>query len=157
MLDGAAGNDTIDGGSGNDTVSGGTGNDVLIAGAGSDRVIGGLGADLLTGSQGADIFVFQTIGESMPAPEGRDTITDFSVGGGDRIDLRAIDAQINLAEDQAFTFIGAASFTGAAGELSARSVTGGTLIAADVNGDRASDFEILLEGSVALSADSFLL
>ncbi|MCZ0961032.1 calcium-binding protein [Paracoccus benzoatiresistens] len=155
MLEGAAGNDTLDGASGNDIVSGGAGNDVLIAGAGSDRVIGGQGTDLLTGSQGADLFVFQAAAES--APGGRDTITDFSVAGGDRIDLLTIDAQVGRAGDQAFSFIGAKAFTGTAGELSAYGAAGRTVIAADINGDRVSDFEILLEGSIALSADSFLL
>ena len=54
-------------------------------GAGNDRIIGSLGAwDRPTGSLGADIFVFRPLGIRTMAVSGRDTITDFSFGQGDR-------------------------------------------------------------------------
>ncbi len=45
-----------------------------------------------------------------------DTIWDFSHAQGDRIDLSAIDANSSVGGNQAFTFIGAANFTGTAEE-----------------------------------------
>lgn len=55
-----------------------------IRGNGEANVIdGGRGNDTITGGGGADTFV-------IGANSGRDTITDFSINGGDRIDLRAI-------------------------------------------------------------------
>ena len=157
MLNGAAGNDTLAGGGGNDTLSGGAGKDVLDGGAGADRLIGEQGADRLTGAQGADVFVFRALSDSTAAATGRDTITDFSMAQGDRIDLSAIDARTDLAGNQAFSFIGAAAFTGKAGELATRSVAAGTQVLADVNGDRKADFAILLDDPVTLNANSFLL
>ena len=156
-LSGNGGNDTIAGGAGHDLIDGGIGNDVIVGGAGNDRIIGSLGADRLTGSLGADIFVFRSLGDSTMAVSGRDTITDFSFGQGDRIDLTAIDARSGMAGNQAFTFIGGNAFSGAAGELSARAVAGGTLISGDVNGDRVADFAILLDDPLTLGANAFLL
>ncbi|MDO7844630.1 glycosyl hydrolase [Sphingomonas immobilis] len=67
-----------------------TGNAVRATGNGLDNVIvgnalanvidGSWGADTLTGGGGADRFVFG-------ASSGRDTITDFGVGGADSLDL----------------------------------------------------------------------
>ena len=71
----------------------------------------------------------------------------------DRIDLAAIDADPALAGDQAFTWIGAAAFSGRAGEL--RVVPG--LVQGDLDGDGLADFEIGLEGGVLPGADSFFL
>lgn len=151
------GNDNVQGGAGNDTLHGGLGNDILIGGAGADRIIGGHGADRMTGSAGADMFVFQTLADSTTALAGRDVITDFNFAQGDRIDLSALDARTNVAGNQAFSFIGTGGFTGNAGELAYRSVAGGTLIVADVNGDRIADLAILFDDSLTLNANSFIL
>ncbi|TRW92845.1 calcium-binding protein [Paracoccus sp. M683] len=151
------GNDNVQGGAGNDTLHGGLGNDILIGGAGADRIIGGQGADRMTGSAGADVFVFQTLADSTTAVAGRDVITDFSFAQGDLIDLSALDARTNVAGNQAFSFVGTGGFTGNAGELAYRSVAGGTLIVADVNGDRIADLAILLDDSLTLNANSFIL
>lgn len=62
-----------------------------------------------------------------------------------------------LQRNQAFQYIGDAAFTGSAGELSARVINGGTLISGDVNGDKIADFAILLDDSLKLTADSFIL
>lgn len=151
------GNDNIQGGAGNDTLHGGLGNDILTGGAGADRIIGGQGADRMTGSVGADVFVFQTLADSTTALAGRDVITDFSFAQGDRIDLSALDARTNMTGNQAFSFIGTGGFTGNAGELAYRSVAAGTLIVADVNGDRVADLAILLDDTLALNANCFIL
>ena len=157
MLNGDAANDTLAGQAGNDTLSGGTGNDVLNGGIGADRLIGEQGADRMTGSQGADVFLFRALADSTMAAAGRDTITDFSMAQGDRMDLRTIDARTDLAGNQAFSFIGAGAFTGKAGELATRTGAAGTQVVGDVNGDRTPDFAILLDDPVTLNANSFLL
>ncbi len=58
------------------------GNDMLNGGAGNDTLIGGLGNDTLTGGAGADVFF---INKEINA---NDTITDFSVVDGDKINLQ---------------------------------------------------------------------
>jgi Ca2+-binding RTX toxin-like protein len=79
-LYGSAGNDTLLGGNGDDLLVGDAGNDSLNGGLGNDTLRGGLGNDTLTSGSGIDVFVF--------APgDGTDTITDFSLGQGDKIGL----------------------------------------------------------------------
>lgn len=156
-LNGLGGNDTLNGAAGNDTLDGGAGSDQLNGGAGNDLIIGGAGADRLSGGIGADRFVFSALSDSTLQSAGRDTITDFTPGQRDLIDLSAIDASTRAAGNQAFRYIGDAAFTGAAGELSARLVSGGTLISGDVNGDKIADFAILLDDRLSLGADSFIL
>ncbi len=87
-------------------------------GAGNDRLIGGDGVDFLTGGAGNDVFVGEinaTKVASKDGPIALDVILDFTVG--DRIDLSGIDANVNVAGDQAFTFVGNASGKGT-GDLS---------------------------------------
>ncbi|MTH79961.1 calcium-binding protein [Paracoccus aestuariivivens] len=156
-LSGLAGNDTINGGFGNDVLDGGLNNDRLNGGIGNDRLIGGAGSDHISGGAGADRFVFVSLSESTVGVAGRDTITDFSRGQQDLIDLSAIDANFGRTGNQAFSFIGDAAFTGQAGQLSARTVTGGTLVSGDVNGDRIADFAVLLDDRLNLGTDCFIL
>jgi Ca2+-binding RTX toxin-like protein len=66
---------------GNDTLSGGTGNDIIYGQGGNDILIGGEGDDILYGGTGADTFVWKS------GDLGKDTIKDFNIGEGDRIDL----------------------------------------------------------------------
>ncbi len=80
-----SGNDLLEGGSGNDVLKGGAGDDTLIGGDGDDILDGGLGSDILTGGAGMDTFVWLEIDDGTT-----DTITDFSVAEGDRIDLREV-------------------------------------------------------------------
>ena len=61
----------------NNTISGEQGDDVLI---------GGQGADTLTGGSGADTFVYELSDDDGNV----DTITDFSIGEGDALDLSAL-------------------------------------------------------------------
>lgn len=154
---GASGNDTLNGGDGNDVINGGIGNDLLIGNIGNDRIFGSTGADRMAGNAGADSFVFTALSDSTVSAAGRDTISDFTRAQQDRIDLSALDANARVAGNQAFNYLGDAAFTGQAGELSARNITGGTLISGDVNGDRIADFALLLDDRMSLGADSFIL
>jgi Ca2+-binding RTX toxin-like protein len=89
---------------------------------------GGAGADALIGGLGADIFKYNSVNDS-PAGSGRDVLIGFQGGAGvgDQIHLSAIDANILVAGNQAFTYIGGAAFT-AAGQLrySAGTLSGST-------------------------------
>jgi Ca2+-binding RTX toxin-like protein len=118
-LVGLAGNDTLNGVAGDDALNGGAGNDVLNGGAGIDYLVGGAGADILTGGLGADRFAFLALGERG------DTISDFKVADGDRLDLRGLFGDAGLhryAELSSKGFVKAAA------------VSGGVQISVDVDG-----------------------
>jgi hypothetical protein len=83
VLDGGTGRDKLIGGNGDDRLTGGSGNDTLTGNKGDDTLIGGTGDDVYRGQFGADVFVVDDNG-------GDDTIRDFSVSEGDRIDVRAL-------------------------------------------------------------------
>jgi Ca2+-binding RTX toxin-like protein len=118
---------------------GGGGHDVLIGGAGADLIVGGGGQDSLTGGAGADTFRYDSVSDS---PAGAtDLIADFSTGL-DKVDLSRIDANALLAGDQAFTWIGANAFSGAAGELRVRDDGYYRYLEGDTNGDGQADFAV---------------
>ena len=85
VLTGGSGDDLLVGGSGNDTLVGGAGDDTLQGGEGNDVLEGGLGSDILTGGTGEDVFIWHHIDDGAV-----DTITDFSLMEGDKIDLRDV-------------------------------------------------------------------
>lgn len=142
---------TITGGAGNDTLAGNGGNDILIGGNGNDILIGGAGADTLTGGAGADIFRFSALSDSNTFSY--DTITDFNAAELDKIDLSQLDANARTRGNQAFKFIGAASFSGTAGELSFSA----GFLSADVDGDGASDFGVWILNVSTLTSAQFWL
>jgi serralysin len=119
---------------------------------GNDILSGGYGYNTFTGGAGNDTFKFTSLAEKNSGPSSG-FITDFTPG--DKIDLTGADANINLAGDQAFTFVGANAFTGVAGELRYQS---GELYG-DINGDSNSDFTVYVypTGSSALTATDFIL
>ncbi|WBH16334.1 calcium-binding protein [Sphingomonas radiodurans] len=151
-----AGNDVYRGAG---TVSGATwgggGDDVIVGAAGDDRINGGEGRDRLTGGAGDDVFDFNGLTDSGATATSADRIMDFSAG--DRIRLTAIDANTLLDGDQAFTFVGSAAFSGAAGELRIETVRGNTVVYGDVDGDLSADFAVLLVGVTDASVLAFNL
>jgi len=161
LLNGAGGNDSLSGLGGNDILSGfagadrldgGIGHDELNGGAGNDILIGGAGRDEMTGGADADIFRFLAISDSAVGGN-RDLITDFRRTQGDRIDLSAIDANANLAGDQAFVFIGGAAFSRIVGQAR----FSGGLLQLDVNGDGRSDMDVAVQGLTALLTTDLIL
>ncbi|HEX8240488.1 MAG TPA: calcium-binding protein [Allosphingosinicella sp.] len=136
------------------TVPAAAGADLLDGGDGNDLIDGGAGADILTGGAGADLFRFESGDTGLGSAA--DRITDF-LSGSDRIDLSAIDANSALPGDQAFAFITTAAFTGSAGQLRYSGDGTDTWLEADVDGDGAADFQIVLSGSVALLPTDFTL
>ncbi len=137
----------------------GTGNDLdnLLIGTGGDDVLtGGAASDTLTGGGGADSFVIGE-GETGDSIATADSITDFSQTDNDNIDLSAIDADANIAGEQAFTFVGTDAFSGTAGELRYERAGGDTLVFGDTDGDGIADLAIRIESRVDLVASDFVL
>ena len=164
-LIGGLGHDHLVGGAGADVLQGQAGADVLRGQAGNDVLFGGVGADDLYGGTGADRFVFTSHSDSnatygvdvIAAADGAIAFEGVGVSGGDRIDLSGIDANLNVAGNQAFVF----SASAAAGTLVLREVNGNTVLEGHVNGDRAVDFQLIIaDGGITAyqySADEFLL
>ena len=123
-VEGGNGNDVLEGNAGSDFLSGGNDNDVLYAsgrldtresvrshnvlsgGNGDDVLIAGRGYDEMSGDLGSDTFRYRTIAD---ASERVDRITDFGLGGADRIDLSQIDANATTAANDTFVFRGTAA------------------------------------------------
>ncbi|KQS93389.1 MULTISPECIES: calcium-binding protein [unclassified Rhizobium] len=156
-LRGGGGSDRISAGHADDRLSGGAGNDRLYGGDHWDRLEGGTGLDKLYGGTGKDRFVFSSIADSTLSVSGQDTIYDFSQSEFDTIDVRLIDANVNVAKGQAFDFIGAAAFSGEAGELRYANTTARTYVQGDVDGDGAADFQIWINSVVTLISTDFVL
>ena len=115
---------------------------VITGNARSNVIVGMGGRDLMTGGGGADRFDFRLVSDSPFAAY--DRITDLE--DQDVINLSAIDANTNVAGDQAFALVSA--FTGQAGQMTLTYVASSnfTVLSADVNGDRVGDFRVILDG-----------
>jgi serralysin len=156
-LAGGDGNDTLQGGDGDDWMRGGAGNDSLLGNTDNDTLIGSLGADTLVGGSGNDHFVFVRQKDSGRTVATSDLITDFR-SQEDVIDLVGVDAvTTNGVSNDAFTFIGTAAFSNVAGQLRYSSAAGVTTVQMDVNGDGVADMIIRLTGTIALTAQDFVL
>jgi Ca2+-binding RTX toxin-like protein len=104
------GDGSIYGGAASDTLAGGWDADFLKGGGGND-VLYGLGPDRLVGGAGADRFVILGLGTADHGVVG--SIADLQAI--DFVDLSMIDANLNIAGNQAFHFV--TSFTNHAGEV----------------------------------------
>ncbi len=155
-LNGAGGADTLLGGADRDRLTGGAGDDRLDGGEHVDRLYGGGGRDQLTGGEGADLFEFRN-GDTAASRSLADIIYDFDAASGDRIDLSRVDADTGTGGNQAFAFIGDASFSGAAGELRYVQVVSRTFVEGDMDGDGAVDLAIRLIGTFDLTVNDFVL
>lgn len=137
-----------------DRLTGNNAANALDGRSGDDILAGGGGADTLTGGTGDDRFVYAAAADSVGA-KGTDTITDFQAG--DRIDLSLIDANPGTAGNQAFRFVGAAAFSGAAGEIRVVASGGDAVVSGDIDGDRQADFQIRVADHAPLIAGDFIL
>ena len=139
LLDAQGGNDRLWGAGGEDVLLGGAGADRLFGDTGDDRIDGGAGQDKLYSGAGADVFVF-ALAADTPRSKG-DRMMDFQ-SGTDKIDLSAIDANSQIAGNQAFVWTG-----GAAGAGSLWGKSG--YLYGDTNGDNVADLAIYLTGVTA--------
>jgi Ca2+-binding RTX toxin-like protein len=139
----------------NDSITGAAGDNVLEGRVGNDVLVGGLGKDTLAGGAGSDLFRFNAIEESGNSLGARDVILDWNLG--DLIDFSVIDADPELAGDQAFSFIGTAAFNEEiAGEV--RFVGGSTTVVEVKSGTgTTSTIQIEIAANVNLSAADFVL
>jgi len=137
------------------TVAGGLGDDTLDGGASDDVLNGGAGADIMTGGLGDDQYVFRETADSGTDSATRDQIEDFTPGA-DVINLRGIDAKAASVGNQAFTFIGAASFS-AEGQVRAFQAGDLTFIELNVSGGSDAESSIQLNGIFGLTAGNFVL
>jgi Ca2+-binding RTX toxin-like protein len=129
----------------------------IAGGAGQDRLVGNGGRDVLSGGSERDVFDFNRITDMFVDDRTTDIITDFD---DDIVDLSTIDANTLAVGNQAFAFIGARSFTGAAGELridTTQTPSARTIITGDVDGDKDADFAIALSGLIQLNSGDFVL
>lgn len=152
-IQGGDGADTIAGEAGSDNLRGNEGADVLKGGDGADTLDGGAGADTLSGGAGADMFIFRQGDLSLNA----DRILDFSRLDGDKISLQSIDANVNLAGDQRFAFIGTEAFRKVAGELRMELSPDGVMLSGDTDGDGIADFQLFVMPGQTLTAADFIL
>lgn len=98
------GEENIHSGSGDDLVYGGGFGNPAPAGAGNDLVYGAAGNDYLAGGAGADTFVWNYEDLGRVGDPYKDVIRDFSLAGGDKIDLGDIltdhqDLVIGISQD----------------------------------------------------------
>ncbi|HET9068591.1 MAG TPA: S8 family serine peptidase [Amaricoccus sp.] len=157
VLAGGGGNDRLEGGAGPDGLAAGGGADTLLGGNGADTLVGGAGRDVLVGGFGADSFVFGSVADS-PADAGRHDVIRAAAGagafggagvaGGDLIDLSAIDANPDLAGNQAFVFGGTGK-----GHVRCASTGSATTVYANIDDDAAPEFRLdIFDGGVLASA-----
>ena len=133
-----------------DVLIGSAGNNRLAGGGWDDWLTGGGGADELLGGAGTDRFIYTVVADSSPAAT--DRILDFSSAELDQIDLSQIDASTQLAGDQAFVYVGAATFSQTAGELRFANHS----LEGDVNGDGVADFRIGVNAATMNRGDFIL-
>jgi hypothetical protein len=141
LIRGSGAFDVINGNGGSDVLKGDVGDDSISGGDGRDVINGGAGSDQLTGGLGHDSFQFSAISDI----DDGDVIYDLQKN--DHINLAKIDADINVAGDQAFTIVSA--FTHHAGQMTIdfnQTAAGYTMVLMDVDGDGAADGFIAIAG-----------
>ena len=149
-------NDRLFGSAQVNLIDGGNGDDIILGNNGNDTLRGREGRDIIYGGNHSDTFVYFALSDSGMLFGDRDRIQDFQ-NGLDRFDLSALDANTNVAGNQAFTYVGGA-FTGVAGQLRSWEFGGLTFIEGDVDGNGSADFRIELLGTgLGIDASDFVL
>jgi Ca2+-binding RTX toxin-like protein len=161
---GSPGYDNIFGLAGNDRIHGGASGDYIEGGEGNDRITGGLGVDYVSGGPGRDVFFYESVADANETDGWGipDWIGDWEAT--DRIDLSGVDANSEIAGNQAFEFAGAyygepAPFSGA-GTLNIGGFGGELYITGHTDSDGDVDFIIGIwsaAGESALSVDNLIL
>lgn len=182
MAAGTTVEDTLSGGIGDDTLVG-FNNDILVGGEGADKLSGSAfaygeaGNDtiianidvnfsipanaILDGGAGNDVISGALDGFTVDVGTGKDTViagaASFDIlhfGADDLLDLSGIDADPNIAGNQAFTYIAGKGFSQTAGEL--RFDAGTHALSGDIDGDGYAEFTLNLVDTTSISAASNL-
>lgn len=157
---GGSGNDTlknfenVTGSNFNDSLTGSATANVISGGLGVDTLIGGNGNDTLIGGGAADVFRF----DSTPnTTTNRDSITDFSIAEGDKIQLEnaVFTAFTTTGTLAASAFMVGAAATAATQRILYNSTTGLLSYDLDGNGVGAAVSFATLSPSLALTSSSF--
>lgn len=134
-----------------ENASGGKGDDILIGnkaknaisgGKGDDLLGGGAGKDLLTGGDGHNVFWFY---EYESKTKSIDTVKDLDEAD-DVIDVSYLDANMDLAGHQTFTFAPSGGFTGLGQIRLVLDSPDVVRVMLNVTGDLQSDMEMVLQG-----------
>lgn len=135
-----------------ENVIGSNNNDDLIGTNAANKLTGGFGFDVLEGRGGADQFIFKSAADARISATSADIIFDFNRAQNDKVILQAIDANVQVAGNQAFSFI-TTDFTRNSGELR----FDGDFVMGDLNGDGRADFRILMNEVSTMQASDFIL
>ncbi len=142
---GGGGNDVITGRETRDYLYGGLGSDIINGGGGNDRIYGGDGADILNGGDGADWFRDASGNDVITTGAGNDLISVTS-NGVTSFEITDFAYGDELVINDAVSFIGQATFTGATDEVRYAHVNGQTLIEFDTDGDMIANAIFTLSG-----------
>jgi len=130
--------------------------DVLVGNATSNVIDGGRGTDTMTGGMGADTFVWHSTAETGATAAAADTVTDFNLAEGDKIDFSQFDANPTLAGQQHFSFVGTGAFT-AAGQINWFTDGHDTFVQLNTDTDTAPEAMIRIQGVHTVDATWFNL
>jgi Ca2+-binding RTX toxin-like protein len=153
-------NQTIVGNNGSNTIAGSPGYDLNF-----DGVVDYDGLDVMTGNGGGDVFVWTSTNLTRLAGQEADVVTDFNRAAGDLLAFNPIDANVAVAGDQAFTFVGivdvtqGGSFT-AAGQVGYFTTATDTFILLNTEVDAGVDYQdatIRVVGVHTVDANWFVL
>ena len=146
--------ENADGGSGDDLMIGNAGRNRLSGGDGADRLDGDAGRDRLAGGAEADVFAFRFLRHSAPGRcdeivrSGGAAFEGAGRPGGDRIDLRAIDADVTRPGDQAFVLDARG-----AGRLWVTGADGASIVRASTDADARPEFELTIRDASVRPGD----
>lgn len=150
----------ITGNNGLNLLEGLAGGDTLSGGGGADRLIGGTGNDTMTGGTGNDTFIVlqeSVISSELGGTLEIDRITDLTRSERDVLDLSAIDANMDIAGDQAFTLVTGFSMQAGQMTLAYTAASNTTTLRLDVDGDGKADYQMRLDGDVTADSAGWML
>jgi Ca2+-binding RTX toxin-like protein len=123
---------------------------------GQNTIVGGMGRDFMEGRGGSDTFVWTTTAETGVAAEDADIVVDFNPGQLEFLIVSPIDADETVADDQEFTVIGTADFTGP-GQIRYFTTATDTYILLNTDNDLMQEATIQLAGVYAPQPGWFVL
>jgi Ca2+-binding RTX toxin-like protein len=129
--------------------------DTFRGDGGQNYFQGGAGKDTYTLGGGRDLVDLDFASHSGPGGAARDVVRDF-VHLEEDLDLAGIDADAGVAGDQAFRFVGTAALSGA-GQVGYFTSGGDTIVRGSTDADGTAEFQVQLNGLVALTAADFYL